>query len=61
MEKRGDLKGWMADVQEGARRQLRTFKAQLPRVQRNGVNIYHSLLGVFGEEVDDADEPNESR
>jgi hypothetical protein len=59
MEKRGDLKGWMADVQEAARRQLRTFKAQLPRIQRNGVGIYRSLLAVFGEEVDggEGDEP----
>lgn len=44
MEQRGDLKGWMADVQESARRQLRTFKTQLPRVQRNAEEIYRTLL-----------------
>lgn len=55
MEKRGDLKGWMADVQEAARRQLGTLKAQLPRVQRNGVDIYRSLLAVFGEGVGGAE------
>jgi hypothetical protein len=55
MEKRGDLKGWMADVQEDARRQLRTFKAQLPRIQRNGVDIYRSLLAVLGEDVGGAE------
>ena len=51
MEKRGDLKGWKADLQESARRQLRTFKAQLPRVEKNGAEIYRMLFTfIFGEE-----------
>lgn len=50
MEKRGDLKGWMAETQDAARRQLRTFKDQLPRVQKNGAEIYRTLLAfLFGE------------
>jgi hypothetical protein len=50
MERRGDLKGWIADIQEAARRQLRTFKTQLPRVQRNAREIYITLLAFLFDE-----------
>jgi hypothetical protein len=65
MERRGDLKGWMADVQESSRRQLRTFKNQLPRVQRNAREIYFTLLAFLFDEDgrkpgEEADGPNGS-
>jgi hypothetical protein len=54
MEQRGDLKGWMADSQDAARRHLRTFKTQLPKGQRNAREIYFTLLTfLFDEDRDE--------
>jgi hypothetical protein len=43
----GDLKGWMIEVQTAARRQLRTFKKQLPKIQENTAGIYNRAYNSF--------------
>jgi len=46
----GDLDDWMSEVQNGARRQLRTFKKQLPRIQSNSTDIYQRALNSLFQE-----------
>lgn len=49
-ERKGDLEGWKSDVQESARRQLRTFKTQLPRIERNSLEVYSKMFErLFGD------------
>jgi hypothetical protein len=43
----GDPKGWMNEVQTAARRQLRTFKKQLPKIQENTAGIYNRAYNSF--------------
>ena len=46
----GDLDGWKVEVQEAARRQLRTFKSQLPRIERNSLAVYSKVFErLFGD------------
>lgn len=46
----GDLDSWMSEVQNSARRQLRTFKKQLPRIQNNSTDIYKRALNSLFQE-----------
>src|SRR5205807_9374039 len=49
-EAQGDLEGWKGEVQNSARRQLRTLKSQLPRIERNSVEVYSKVFErLFGD------------
>lgn len=51
MKRRGDYNGWREEVQNKARRQWRTVKNQVPRIQQNSLLIFESLMSlVRGEE-----------
>ncbi len=43
----GDLKDWVDEVQNTARRQLRRFKNQLPKIQKNIAGIYSKAYKSF--------------
>lgn len=46
----GDLSDWISEVQDAARRQLRTFKKQLPRIQSNSTDTYKRVLDSLFQE-----------
>lgn len=46
-EQAGNLKDWIDEVQGTARRQLRTFKRQLPRIQKNIAATYNKAYQAF--------------
>ena len=46
-EQAGNLKDWIDEVQATARRQLRTFKRQLPRIQKNIAGTYNKAYQAF--------------
>lgn len=51
-EERGDLQTWKTEVQESARRHLRTVRNQWPRIEKNSAVIYNKILTLyFGEDT----------
>lgn len=46
-EQAGDLKDWIDEVQDTARRQLRTFKSRLPKLQRDIAGVYQKAYESF--------------
>jgi hypothetical protein len=46
-EAHDNLRGWKTDVQESARRHLRTVKNQLPRIEKNSAVIYNKILTLY--------------
>ncbi|HJP90318.1 MAG TPA: hypothetical protein VJ875_00075 [Pyrinomonadaceae bacterium] len=46
-EQAGDLKDWVNEVQATARRQLRTFKDRLPKIQKSIAGIYSKAYKTF--------------
>lgn len=47
LEQAGNLKDWIDEVQTTARRQLRTFKRQLPKIQENIAGTYNKAYKSF--------------
>lgn len=46
-EQAGDLKDWIAEVQNTARRQFRTFKNRLPKLQQEIAGVYQKAYESF--------------